>query len=135
MLTSEARKAEKVAKRVAAAAAKAAKAAKADAAASAEEGDGGPSAGAAAAAAASSAAVVDANLAAKLRRYGAHVAAPCPHDGPCPLAGSRAWCHFGQRFRRPKWLQDAKAPPGRRTSAFSHQDERFSYVVLRCVFA
>ena len=138
VLTSEARKAAKVRRR----AAKAAKAASSTAAAAAAAaaaavdnggGSGGAGFGGAAAAAAAAAGPPppDANLALKLQRYGAHVAAPCPHDGPCPLAGSRAWCHFGQRFRRPKWLQDAKAPRGRRTSAFSHQDERFSYVVLR----
>jgi hypothetical protein len=59
---------------------------------------------------------IDQNLAAKLRRYGAHVAAPCPHDGPCPLAGSRAWCHFGQRFHRPAWMQVGLAPVGRGAS-------------------
>ena len=30
----------------------------------------------------------------------AHVVAPCPHDGPCPLLGRPAWCHFVQRFER-----------------------------------
>lgn len=30
----------------------------------------------------------------------AHVVAPCPHDGPCPLEGRRSWCHFVQRFQR-----------------------------------
>ncbi|KAI8463009.1 MAG: hypothetical protein J3K34DRAFT_527327 [Monoraphidium minutum] len=54
-----------------------------------------------------------------------------PHDGPCPLAGGRAWCHFGQRFHRPGWMQEVKARPGHRTSHRDHQDERFSYVVLR----
>ena len=53
---------------------------------------------------------------------GAHVAAPCPHDGPCPLEGQQSWCHFSQRFERPA---GAGAPP-----PSSYQDERFSYVVL-----
>ena len=30
----------------------------------------------------------------------AHVVAPCPHDGGCPMDGTRSWCHFMQRFRR-----------------------------------
>jgi hypothetical protein len=31
---------------------------------------------------------------------GAHVLAPCPHDGRCPLEGRRTWCHFIQRLQR-----------------------------------
>jgi ribosomal protein RSM22 (predicted rRNA methylase) len=39
--------------------------------------------------------------------YGAHVVAPCPHDGRCPLSGpgAKAWCHFGARFQRPAFMQ------------------------------
>jgi ribosomal protein RSM22 (predicted rRNA methylase) len=58
----------------------------------------------------------------------ARAAAPCAHDGACPLAGRASWCHFAQRFRRPPLLRAAaaaRAAPGR-----DHQDERFSYVVL-----
>jgi ribosomal protein RSM22 (predicted rRNA methylase) len=29
----------------------------------------------------------------------AHVVAPCPHDGGCPLEGRPSWCHFVQRFQ------------------------------------
>jgi ribosomal protein RSM22 (predicted rRNA methylase) len=59
-----------------------------------------------------------------------HVAAPCPHDGPCPLKDKRAWCHFAQRHTRTVEQRVAvtsltgKAP--RDTYA-----ERFSYVVLK----
>ena len=59
-----------------------------------------------------------------------HVAAPCPHDGPCPLRNKRAWCHFSQRHTRTVEQRVAvtsltgKAP--RDTYA-----ERFSYVVLK----
>jgi ribosomal protein RSM22 (predicted rRNA methylase) len=65
--------------------------------------------------------------------FGAHVVAPCPHDAPCPLAapGSKSWCHFGTRFQRPGFMQQAKAPVGSRASAADHQDERYSYVVIR----
>lgn len=80
----------------------------------------------------------DAGLAAKANSkwFGAHVVAPCPHDAPCPLAvpGSRSWCHFGTRFQRPGFMQQAKAPAGARMNALDHQDERYSYVVLRWVF-
>lgn len=33
---------------------------------------------------------------------GAHVAAPCAHDGVCPMdnPGMEAWCHFSQRVER-----------------------------------
>ncbi len=31
---------------------------------------------------------------------GAHVVAPCPHDGKCPMEGTKSWCHFAQRFQR-----------------------------------
>lgn len=65
--------------------------------------------------------------------FGAHVVAPCPHDAPCPLAvpGGRSWCHFGTRFQRPGFMQQAKAPAGARMNTSDHQDERYSYVVLR----
>lgn len=29
----------------------------------------------------------------------AHVVAPCPHDGVCPLETRTSWCHFVQRFQ------------------------------------
>jgi ribosomal protein RSM22 (predicted rRNA methylase) len=72
-------------------------------------------------------------LKASSKWFGAHVVAPCPHDAPCPLAqpGSKAWCHFGTRFQRPGFMQQAKALPGARMNPADHQDERYSYVVLR----
>lgn len=62
-------------------------------------------------------------LRAALIARGAHVAAPCPHDGVCPLA-ARDWCHFAQRLPRSrahKRLKDADVP---------FEDEKFAYVVL-----
>jgi ribosomal protein RSM22 (predicted rRNA methylase) len=54
---------------------------------------------------------------------GAHVAAPCPHDGRCPLAAPD-WCHFTQRLPRSrahKQLKSAELP---------YEDEKFSHVAL-----
>jgi ribosomal protein RSM22 (predicted rRNA methylase) len=54
---------------------------------------------------------------------GAHVAAPCPHDGECPLLAPD-WCHFTQRLPRSrahKQLKSAELP---------YEDEKFSYVAL-----
>ena len=54
---------------------------------------------------------------------GAHVAAPCPHDGTCPLTAPD-WCHFTQRLPRSrahKQLKSAELP---------YEDEKFIYVAL-----
>jgi ribosomal protein RSM22 (predicted rRNA methylase) len=54
---------------------------------------------------------------------GAHVAAPCPHDGQCPLQAPD-WCHFTQRLQRSqahKQIKGAELP---------FEDEKFSYVAL-----
>jgi ribosomal protein RSM22 (predicted rRNA methylase) len=54
---------------------------------------------------------------------GAHVAAPCPHDGKCPLSPPD-WCHFTQRLPRSrahKQIKEADVP---------FEDEKFSYVAL-----
>ena len=54
---------------------------------------------------------------------GAHVAAPCPHDGPCPLSAPD-WCHFTQRLPRSRahmQMKDAEVP---------FEDEKFAYVAL-----
>jgi ribosomal protein RSM22 (predicted rRNA methylase) len=54
---------------------------------------------------------------------GAHVAAPCPHDGPCPLQAPD-WCHFTQRLPRLRAHMQAKGVE------LPFEDEKFSYVVL-----
>jgi ribosomal protein RSM22 (predicted rRNA methylase) len=54
---------------------------------------------------------------------GAHVAAPCPHDGRCPLIAPD-WCHFTQRLPR---LRAHKAIKG---AELPYEDEKFSYVAL-----
>ena len=43
---------------------------------------------------------------------GAHVVAPCPHDGGCPMDGTRNWCHFMQRFQRSPLQRKVKTLPG-----------------------
>jgi ribosomal protein RSM22 (predicted rRNA methylase) len=54
---------------------------------------------------------------------GAHVAAPCPHDGKCPLQPPD-WCHFTQRLQRSRAHKQVKG------AELPFEDERFSYVAL-----
>jgi ribosomal protein RSM22 (predicted rRNA methylase) len=54
---------------------------------------------------------------------GAHAAAPCPHDGPCPLAAPD-WCHFTQRLPRSRAHMQMKG------AEVPFEDEKFAYVAL-----
>jgi len=54
---------------------------------------------------------------------GAHVAAPCPHDGTCPLTAPD-WCHFTQRLPRSRAHKQIKG------AELPFEDEKFSYVAL-----
>jgi ribosomal protein RSM22 (predicted rRNA methylase) len=54
---------------------------------------------------------------------GAHVVAPCPHDGICPLAAPD-WCHFTQRLPRLRAHMQIKG------AELPFEDEKFSYVAL-----
>jgi ribosomal protein RSM22 (predicted rRNA methylase) len=54
---------------------------------------------------------------------GAHVAAPCPHDGKCPLTAPD-WCHFTQRLPRLRAHRQIKGVE------LPFEDEKFAYVAL-----
>jgi len=54
---------------------------------------------------------------------GATVAAPCPHDRACPLAGTDDWCRFNVRLARSKDHRDAKA------AALGYEDESYAYLI------
>jgi ribosomal protein RSM22 (predicted rRNA methylase) len=54
---------------------------------------------------------------------GAHVAAPCPHDGKCPLQAPD-WCHFTQRLPRSRAHRQIKGVE------LGFEDEKFAYVAL-----
>jgi ribosomal protein RSM22 (predicted rRNA methylase) len=62
-------------------------------------------------------------LRAQLIAAGAHVAAPCPHDGNCPLAAPD-WCHFTQRLPRSRAHKAVKG------AELPFEDEKFSYLAL-----
>jgi ribosomal protein RSM22 (predicted rRNA methylase) len=62
-------------------------------------------------------------LRAQLIASGAHVAAPCPHDGQCPLQAPD-WCHFTQRLPRSRAHKQIKG------AELPFEDEKFSYVAL-----
>jgi ribosomal protein RSM22 (predicted rRNA methylase) len=59
----------------------------------------------------------------RLIASGAHVAAPCPHDGKCPLQAPD-WCHFTQRLSRSRAHMQVKGVE------LPFEDEKFAYVAL-----
>jgi ribosomal protein RSM22 (predicted rRNA methylase) len=59
----------------------------------------------------------------QLIAQGAHVAAPCPHDGRCPLMPPD-WCHFTQRLPRSRAHREIKGVE------LPFEDEKFAYLAL-----
>ena len=59
----------------------------------------------------------------ELLAAGARMAAPCPAEGPCPLAAPD-WCHFAARVERSSLHRRVKE------GELGYEDEKFSYVVL-----
>lgn len=52
---------------------------------------------------------------------GAQVQAPCPHGGPCPMAGGD-WCHFAARVERTRIHRLLKG------GTLGYEDEKFAFV-------
>lgn len=57
----------------------------------------------------------------RLIALGAHIAAPCPHEAPCPLAAPD-WCHFSRRVARSRIHRQAKG------GEVPWEDEKFIFV-------
>ncbi len=57
----------------------------------------------------------------RLIALGAHVAAPCPHDRPCPLSPPD-WCHFSRRVARSRLHRLTKA------GDVPWEDEKFIFI-------
>lgn len=54
---------------------------------------------------------------------GMRLAAPCPGDGPCPMASGPGWCHFAQRLDRSRTHRLAKG------AALGHEDEKSCWIL------
>ncbi|OXG74970.1 3-methyl-2-oxobutanoate hydroxymethyltransferase [Cryptococcus neoformans Gb118] len=53
-----------------------------------------------------------------------HVVAPCPHDGKCPLVGTKDVCGYSQRLQRPSFLRKTKH------STRGEEEKGYCYLVI-----
>ncbi|MFF3426343.1 small ribosomal subunit Rsm22 family protein [Streptomyces sp. NPDC002602] len=58
----------------------------------------------------------------QLIEAGLTVAAPCPHDGTCPIEVGKDWCHFSTRVSRSSLHRQVKG------GSLPYEDEKFAYV-------
>jgi len=58
----------------------------------------------------------------RLLKLDAHLLAPCPHQGICPMTGED-WCHFSARVERSSSHRLLKG------GTLNYEDEKFSYIV------
>lgn len=59
----------------------------------------------------------------ELIKMGAHIIAPCPHAGTCPMADGD-WCHFSRRVERSRHHRLAKS------ATMPYEDEKYSYIAV-----